>query len=150
MYRFLAIAFAGLSLGGCASFSLDVFKPAPQTVNLQLESVPPGADATTSAGPGCKTPCSVSVPVPSATDNLSVTFNLNKFVPATVPVQIVRQPGDFAAPPVIVADPNPVLVELQPAKPAKRPPAKRAPRRAAPQAAVGAPPSGSPFPNPSR
>lgn len=146
MYRFLAIAFAGLSLGGCASFSFDLFKPAPQTVNLQLESVPPGADAVTSAGPGCKTPCSVTVPV---AENLTVTFNLNKFNPETVPVQIIRQPADFGSPPVVVADPNPVLVELQPVKPAKRP-AKRAPRRA-PQAAVSAPPpaaSPSPFPNP--
>lgn len=152
MYRFLAIAFAGLTLGGCSSFSsFEIFKPAPQTVNLQLESVPPGAEATTSAGPGCRTPCSVTVPVPSSTENFSVTFNLSKFVPATVPVAIVRQPGDFAGPPVIVADPNPVVVELQPAKPVKRQPAKRPARRAAPQAAVNAPAGGgSPFPNPSR
>ncbi|OQW60702.1 MAG: hypothetical protein A4S14_02725 [Proteobacteria bacterium SG_bin9] len=151
MYRYLAIAFAGLSLGGCSSFSsFEIFKPAPQTVNLQLESVPPGADATTGSGPGCKTPCSVAVPVPSSTDSLTVTFTLNKFLPATVPVQIVRQPGDFAGPPVIVADPNPVVVELQPAKPVKRQPAKRPARRAAPQAAVSPPPGGSPFPNPSR
>lgn len=152
MYRFLAIAFAGLTLGGCSSFSsFEMFKPAPQAVNLQLESVPPGAEATTSVGPGCKTPCSVSVPVPSGTDSITITYNLNKFLPATVPVQIVRQPGDFTAPAVIVADPNPVVVELQPAKPVKRP-AKRAPRRAAPQAAVNAPAAGSssPFPNPSR
>lgn len=144
MYRFLVIAFAGLSLGGCASFSLDVFKPAPQTVNLQLESVPPGADAVTSTGPGCKTPCSVTVP---AAENLIVTFNLNKFNPETVPVQIIKQPADFGSPPVVVADPNPVVVELQPTKPAKRP-AKRAPRRAPQAAGAPAAPAASPFPNP--
>lgn len=144
MYRVIAIAVAASALGGCASFSFDFFKPAPQTVTLQLESLPPGADATTSIGPGCKTPCTVTVP---AEGNFSVTFSLNRFGPATVPVQIIRQPGDFAGPPVIVADPNPVIAELQPAKPPRRP-AKRPARRPAPRASADAPAAASPFPNP--
>ncbi len=146
MHRVIVIAIAGLSLGGCASFSFEFFKPAPQIVTLQLESTPPGADATTSIGPGCKTPCSVTVP---ANENFSVTFALNKFNPETVPVQIVKQPGDFTGPPVVIAEPNPVVVQLQPAKPAKRP-AKRGPARRPAQAAVGTAPAqaASPFPNP--
>ena len=147
MYRVILIALASLSLGGCASFSFDFFRPAPQTVTLQLESTPPGAEATTSIGPGCRTPCTVTVP---AAESFSVTFALNKFVPETVPVQIIKQPGDFAGPPVVIAEPNPVVVQLQPAKPAKRP-AKRGPARRPAQAAIGAaPPPGqaSPFPNP--
>ena len=62
MRRVIVIAVAGASLAGCSSFSWDAFKPAPPTVQVQLESVPPGADARTSLGPGCKTPCSVAVP----------------------------------------------------------------------------------------
>jgi len=146
MYRVILIALAVLSLGGCASFSFDFFRPAPQTVTLQLESTPPGADATTSIGPGCKTPCTVTIP---AGENFSVTFALNKFSPETVPVQIIKQPGEFAGPPIVIAEPNPVVVQLQLAKPPKRP-AKRGPPRRPAQAAVGGgpAPAASPFPNP--
>jgi hypothetical protein len=62
MRHVIVIAVAGVSLAGCSSFSMDSFKSAPPAVQVQLESVPPGADAKTSAGPGCKTPCSVAVP----------------------------------------------------------------------------------------
>jgi hypothetical protein len=63
MRRVIAIAAAGLTLAGCSPFSFDAFKSTPPTVQLQLDSVPSGADALTSLGPGCKTPCSVAVPV---------------------------------------------------------------------------------------
>ena len=80
MRRLIAIAAAGLSLAGCSSFSsFDVFKSAPPTVQVQLESTPPGADATTSLGPGCKTPCSVTVTPPET--GFSVTYTMNKFQP---------------------------------------------------------------------
>src|SRR6476660_1100840 len=83
MRRVIAIAAAGASLAGCSSFSLDAFKPTPPTVQVQLESVPSGADAVTSLGPGCKTPCSVTVPVAEA--GFSVAYTMDKFQPATVP-----------------------------------------------------------------
>ena len=56
MRRGIAIAAAGLSLAGCSSFSFEAFRSTPPTVQLQLGSVPSGADALTSLGPGCKTP----------------------------------------------------------------------------------------------
>ncbi len=83
MRRVIVIAVAGASLAGCSSFSLDAFKPTPPTIQVQLESVPSGADARTSLGPGCKTPCSVAVPAPEG--GFSVTYTLNKFQPATRP-----------------------------------------------------------------
>ncbi len=64
MRRVIAIAAAGASLAGCSSFSFDAFRSTPPTVQVQLESVPSGADALTSLGPGCKTPCSLAVSVP--------------------------------------------------------------------------------------
>ncbi len=83
-----SIALAGASLAGCSSSSrLDSFKSAPPSVQVQLRSVPPGADAKTSAGPGCKTPCQVSVPAGAL---FTVTFTLNRFQPATVPVQVIN------------------------------------------------------------
>jgi hypothetical protein len=111
MRRVIAVAVAGASLAGCSSFSLDAFKPTPPTVQVQLESAPPGAEARTSVGPGCKTPCSVAVEAPDS--GFSVTFTLNKFEPATIPVQVIRVAGD----PSVTIDPSPVVAELRPAGP---------------------------------
>jgi hypothetical protein len=146
MRRFLVIAVAGAGLAGCSSFSMDAFKSAPPTVQVQLESVPQGADAKTSSGPGCTTPCSVAVPVADA--GFSVTFTKNKFQPVTIPVQVVNIPGDFSTPASTNIDPNPVVAELRPAGPP--PKAVRKPMRPKkPKAAAAAPAAaGSPFPTP--
>ena len=82
MRRVIAIAVAGASIGGCSSFG-DYFKSTPPTIEVQLESQPPGADAKTSLGPGCKTPCSVSVAAPDT--GFSVQYTLNKFLVLTRP-----------------------------------------------------------------
>ena len=147
MRRVIVIAAAGLSLGGCSSLSWDVFKSTPPPVQIQLESNPPGADARTSLGPGCKTPCSVSVP---AAENFTVTYTLNKFQPLTVPVQVIRVPGDLSTPGSTTFDPNPVVAELQPAGPpprAARKPVMR-PKKPKPPKGTAAAPAGSPFPDP--
>ena len=143
MHRIIAVAITGASLAGCSSFSLDSLKSAPPLVKVALESAPPGADATTSLGPACKTPCSVDVPAPDA--GFSVTFTLPKFQPATVPVQVIRNPGDSASPPTTIVDPSPVFAELQPAA---LPPKARKPMRpkkpqtaAAPEAPAAAQPA---------
>jgi hypothetical protein len=124
MHRIIAIAITGATLAGCSSFSLDSFKPAPALVKVALESAPPGADATSSLGPGCKTPCSIDVPAPDA--GFSVTFASPRFQPVTVPVQVIRNPGDYASPPTTIIEPSPVFAELQPAGP---PPKARKPMR---------------------
>jgi hypothetical protein len=148
MRRVLAIAVTGLGLAGCSSFSLDSFKPTPPLVQVQLESMPPGADATTSLGPACKTPCSLNLPAPDA--GFTVTFALPKFIPATIPVQVIRNPGDFASPATTLIEPNPVFAELKPAAP---PPKARKPMRPKQKpkpkpAAAATAPVGSPFPAP--
>lgn len=144
MRRVIAIAFAGISLAGCSSFSLDSFKPTPPLVPVQLESTPPGADATTSLGPGCKTPCTVTVSAPDA--GFAVSFALPKFQPVTVPVQVIRNPGDFSSPATTIIEPSPVFAELKPAAP---PPKVRKPLRPKPKkpkAAAAPADAGSPFP----
>src|SRR5580704_13122972 len=140
MRRVIAIAVAGASLGGCSSFSTasisDYFKSAPPTVQVQLESNPPGADAKTSPGPGCKTPCSVTVPAPEG-DNFSVSYALAKYQTVTVQVHVTRTSGGLTSPDTAAAEPNPVVAELQPlAPPPKahkpmRPKKPRAPKAAA-------------------
>jgi hypothetical protein len=146
MRRVIAIAVAGASLAGCSSFSLDSFKPTPPPIQLQLESVPPGADALTSVGPGCKTPCSVAVNAPDA--GFTVTFNMPKFQPVTIPVQVQRNPGDLLSADSTVINPNPVVAELRPAGPPPR--AARKPMRPKKPkgAAAPAPAAGTPFPSP--
>ena len=150
MRRAIAIAITGASLAGCSSFSLDSLRPAPQPVALQLESVPPGADAVTSLGPACRTPCSVALAPPE--NGFTVTFSLPKLQPITVPVQVIRNPGDFTTAATTTITPNPVIAELRPpapppkaAKPLRPKPKKPKP----PKAATPAPAADSPFPDPS-
>ena len=161
MRRVIAIALAGASLlgatslGGCSPMSWDMFKSAPPTLQVRLESNPPGADATTSLGGGCKTPCSVSVPAPDAP--FTVTYALPKYQPTTVPVNVIKNPGDLTTSATVATDPNPVFAELQPAVPPK--PVKKKPHRpkkpkpaaAAPAVApadAAAPAAGTAFPDP--
>ena len=49
-------------------------------VSLTLESDPPGADAKTSLGPGCRTPCMIPVP---ADREFSVSYTLSSYLPQT-------------------------------------------------------------------
>jgi hypothetical protein len=141
MRRVIVVALAGASLAGCSSFSFDFLKSTPPTVQVQLESVPSGAEAETSLGPSCKTPCSVSVPAADA--GFSVTYTMNKFEPATVTVQVINNPGDSSTPASTTLDPNPVVAELKHAGPPPKP------IRAKPKKPKAAAPAGSAFPDPS-
>jgi hypothetical protein len=140
MSRVIAVVACGLTLAGCTSWSpnLDFMKPAPATVTMQFESEPPGAEAKTSVGQSCRTPCALSM---APDKEFAVTFALNGYQPQTVPVQMGR-PED--ASPIDAENrltPNPVYVELVPGKPsAKRAPApaKKKPAAAGTPAAAAA------------
>ena len=75
--------------------SLDTpgfLKPTPTTVNMQFESEPAGAEARTSLGQACRTPCSIAM-TPS---EFSVSFALPGYQPQTVPVRVVASAEDSA------------------------------------------------------
>lgn len=144
MRRVFLLTAAGLSLAGCSSFSMDAFKSAPEPVTVQFESTPPGAEAKTSVGPACTTPCSLPIVTEG---NFEVTFTLPKFQPVTVPVSVTRVPGDFTSPARTTVDPSPVAVELQPATPPRKG-RKASKKRAAAPAAAPAEAGTTPFPNP--
>src|SRR5271156_3406280 len=94
MRRAFAMAVATISLAGCSSFSTsswNYFKSDPPTIQVQLESTPPGADARVSIGGGCKTPCSVSVTPPEGSTSFLVNYSMAGRQPAGVPVQIVKE-----------------------------------------------------------
>ena len=160
MKRVVVVAACGLSLAACSSlpswmqFELPSLpRPAPTATTMQFESEPAGAEARTSAGQSCRTPCSLAV----TSSEFTVTFALSGYQPQTVPVRVAasanaRDPaseGQSAAPRLV---PNPVFVELQAAAPppaARRAPApakaKPAPRPA-PAAMAPAPAPASPWP----
>ena len=111
----------------------DLPKPGTSATTMQFESEPAGAEAKTSLGQACRTPCSLAV----SANEFTVSFTLAGYQPQNVPVRIVS-PTDGgrdaagegeSAPPRLV--PNPVFVELAPAGAAPRRPAGAAPVAAA-------------------
>ena len=149
MRRVFAIAVTAVSLAGCSSFSVDnfnYFKSAPPQVQLQLESTPPGAEARTSIGPNCKTPCSASVTAPEG--GFTVSYTMAGFQPATVPVQVIRTPGSLFSSGTIKIEPNPVVAELKPIAPPKPNKPMRPKKPKKPQNTAAAPAAaGSAFPD---
>jgi hypothetical protein len=93
--------------------NLDALKPAPVMDTVRFESTPPGADAKTSNGQTCRTPCALALPT---TGPLTVTFSLNGYLPDSEDIDPVS-PGSG----VPEFHPNPVQVELMPAPPPPKP-----------------------------
>lgn len=135
LHRFIALMASGAGLAACSSFadlpslpdfeSLDLFSPAQTTTTILIQSDPRGAEARTSLGATCRTPC--TLPIASAGD-FTVSYAMNGYEPQTVTVHSSQPPAGFlssATPPVI--DPNPVFATLLPVAPAKPPPKKRPP-----------------------
>jgi hypothetical protein len=89
-------------------------------MEIGLESNPPGANAATSIGPGCTTPCAVTVPIP--TGDFTVSYTLNDYQPMTVPVRVFGSPASLGGPGTTAIDPNPVVAQLQPIAPPPKPP----------------------------
>jgi len=111
-----AIAAAGGAvLAGCSGF----FPGAPP-IPVEFQSTPSGAEARTSMGQSCKTPCSISVPAPE--DDFTVSFTLNHFQPMTILVRMTRTAGGALTPPFTSLNLNPVIAQLEPVAPPPRPP----------------------------
>lgn len=152
MRRVIAIAVAGLGLAGCSSFStpdyltVDYYKPKPVAVQLQLESTPPGAEARTSIGPGCKTPCSVSVTPPEGVTSFLVNYAMPGREPAALPVQVSRTEGGLFSAGTTRLEPNPVVAELRAPAPPPKPHKPMHPKPKKPREAAA--PAESVFPNP--
>jgi hypothetical protein len=150
MRQVIAIAACGFTLAACTSMpSLDIVGSTPPVAAVQLESEPPGAEAKTSLGPACRTPCEVSLP---AAGDFSVTFSLSGYQPQTVAVRlqppIDRVDDEVGGVPIAILEPNPVYAELQRAGPARRAAPARRPAQAAPRAAPRAAPEPEPGPWP--
>jgi hypothetical protein len=122
MSRVIAIMACGFMLAACSatlpSLNLDFMKSAPQAETLAIESEPPGAEAKTSIGQSCRTPC--QLPVQPGRE-FSVTLALSGYQPQTVSV---RPEADGASARPRLA-PNPIHVTLQAVAPPKKPVLKK-------------------------
>ena len=148
MIRVSAVVACGLMLAACSATmpSLDFLKSAPQSETLAIASEPPGAEAKTSLGQSCRTPCQLSVHPGS---EFSVTLALSGYQSQTVSV---RPETDGST---LRLAPNPVHVALQTVKPPKKPiaqkktPVATAARPAAPPPMASAAPTAAAAPAPS-
>jgi hypothetical protein len=117
--------------------SLDIFKSTPASEVLRVESEPPGADARTSQGQSCRTPCELTV---QSGGEMTVSFSLNGYQPQTVQVRPDVAPTSYSDSGAGgKLQPNPVYAELQ----SNKPPAKKksAPRKQTAQKATPAAPA---------
>jgi outer membrane biosynthesis protein TonB len=128
IYRVLTIMSGALALAACSStpdwMNVDALKPAPIMDTVRFESEPPGAEAKTSNGQSCRTPCALALPVNSP---LTVTFTLNGYQPESENIEPIADTGGPTT-----LRPNPVVVELTPAPPPPKPAKKPAPKKKAP------------------
>lgn len=124
--RVCAIAGA-LTVGGCASWTpswdwIPSSLSSGANVSLTIESDPPGADAKTSLGASCRTPCMIPVP---GDREFTVNYSLPGYLPQVIPVRpgvlgnsqidVAGGYADDVRPPELT--PNPVYAQLQPAPP---------------------------------
>src|ERR1700730_5524653 len=118
MIKLIFIAACGLALAACSgSLPGSGFLASPSPEQVRIESEPICAEAKSSVGPTCQTPCEFAMAPGS--DSV-ITVAMNGYQPVTVPVR-PESPGGRL-------QPNPVYVELQPVAPlapAKKYPAKK-------------------------
>src|SRR5262249_9245795 len=162
MTRVIAVTACGLALAACSMSmpSMDFFKSTPPTEVLRVESEPPGADARTSQGQSCRTPCELTVQ--SGTE-MTVSFALNGYQPQTVQVRPDVAPTSYSESGMgggPKLQPNPLYAELQSAKPAGKkkstptPTRKQTAQKSAPATAASSAPqqqssqSSYPWPDP--
>jgi PEGA domain len=134
MSRVVTVMACGFTLAACSTSmpSLNFLSSAPRTEAFRIESEPPGAEAKTSLGQSCRTPCELTIQPGS---EFSVTLALNGYQPQTVSVRPEVSPQ--AAAPRLA--PNPVYAELQPAAAPRKPLKKKKPIATATRPAASSP-----------
>jgi hypothetical protein len=128
MSRVIAVVACGFTVAACSTTlpSLSLLKSTPLTETVRIESDPPGADAKSTQGQSCRTPCEIIV---EGDEQFSVTVALGGYQPQSVLVvpEGTAPSQSFGLAPARFA-PNPVYVELVPA-PAEQPSPRKPPRK---------------------
>jgi len=126
--------------------SLDfkgAFSSAPTSGIVAAQSEPPGAEAKSSTGPSCRTPCSLELP---ATGDFTVSFALAGYKPQTIPVRALpaESNGFGSAPTPAHFDPSPVFAQLEPIAPPPKAKRRPPPKPAKTSATMKPPAAGEP------
>ena len=109
--RALAVVTCSLALASCSSMAMrDAFKPKPPTSLLFVESYPSGAEARSSLGKTCHTPCTMQI---GAADDFKVSFALNGYMPQTLTVHSTMSKGGFMEATSPVLDPASLFATLE-------------------------------------
>jgi PEGA domain len=120
----LALVICGFGLAGCGTSKtipgLDAFKPKPTTTILLIQTNPDGADARSSLGATCHTPCTMTI---GTAGDFTISFTRDGYEPQTITVHSTMSEGDYTTPASPTLDPNRVSVALKPqARQPVRPP----------------------------
>jgi hypothetical protein len=113
------------------SFGFDAFKSKPTTTLLLIQSSPAGAEARTSLGKTCHTPCTMQI---GAAEDFTVSFTLDGYMPQTLAVHSTMSAGGFTTAPSPVLNPASLFATLEPVTPR---PAQKPSRRQPASAAAG-------------
>jgi hypothetical protein len=137
-YRTLAVLICSVGLASCGSVAMpgfDAFKPKPTTTLMLIQSTPPGAEARTSLGKTCRTPCTMLI---GSGEDFTVSFALNGYMAQTLTVHSTMSEGGFMTAPSPVLNPASLFATLEPVTPQASPrkPSRQRPGPAA--AAAGA------------
>jgi hypothetical protein len=110
-----ALVICGLGLAACGTSQtipgLDAFKPKPTTTALLVQSNPDGADARSSLGGTCRTPCTMAI---ASAGDFTLSFAHDGYEPQTVTVHSTMSEGGYTTPASPTLDPNVVSVALKP------------------------------------
>jgi hypothetical protein len=116
----VAIAILAIGVTGCSfsSWIPDLSFPssAPAAAAIQVESEPAGAEAKSSVGPSCRTPCTLSV---ATAKEFTVTFSLTGYQSQTVPVSPHPTGDPRESGGGVKFEPDPVYAQLEPNPPTK-------------------------------
>jgi hypothetical protein len=113
--RALAVVICASGLAACGASKtipgLDAFKPKPTTTILLIQSNPPGADARSSLGGTCRTPCTMTI---GTAGDFTISFAHDGYEPQTITIHSTMSEGDYTTPASPTLDPNTVSVALKP------------------------------------
>jgi len=122
----VALVICGLGLAACGSTQaipgFDAFKPKPTTTSLLIQSNPDGADARSSLGGTCHTPCTMAI---ATAGDFTISLAHDGYEPQTVTVHSTMSEGGYTTPASPTLNPNVVSVALK--AQAKQPAKQRAP-----------------------
>jgi hypothetical protein len=112
-----ALMMCGLGLAACGSMpNFDSLKPKPTTTVLLVQSDPARAEARSSLGGTCRTPCTMAI---ATAGDFTVGFAREGYEPQTVTVHSTMSEGDYMTAPSPVLEPGTAYVMLRPLPQAK-------------------------------